>query len=385
MKIQPTVMAMAAVVAAALAGCGTLRATGPLPATKAHTATTWTPAQAPLPANADHTFAQLYAVACPSALACTAVGSYTGSAGWQALLLTKSGTSWTATQAPVPVGAATDPYATPTKVACASATACAAIGSYTDSSNVQQGLLLTRSGSSWTAAQAPLPAGTAANLSPTLVSVACNSASSCVVVGSYEDASFNFHGLLLTGSGSSWIATQPPLPSGADPTGYVQLDAVKCPTATQCTAVGSYTDTAGHAQGLILTGYGSSWTATQAPLPANANTDPRVAISALSCSSASACTAVGTYDGAQQGLLLTGSGTTWTATEAPLPAGTQAGADLSAPHGHLSRSLPMHRRWQPLYRRGRIPAERHRIIMDGYAGTAAHATTRSARVRASRP
>jgi hypothetical protein len=37
--------------------------------------TTWTAARAPLPANADHTFAQLSSVACPSAPACTAVGS----------------------------------------------------------------------------------------------------------------------------------------------------------------------------------------------------------------------------------------------------------------------------------------------------------------------
>ena len=294
--------------------------------------TTWTAAQAPLPANADHTFAQLSSVACPSASACTAVGSYTGSAGWRGLLLAKSGASWTATQAPLPAGAAADPYATPKWVACASASACAAVGVYQDSSDIQQGLLLTGSGSSWTAAKAPLPAGAAAVPGTALGSVACNSASaSCVAVGSYQDASGNSQGVLLTGFGSSWTAVQAPLPSGAGANPRVELDAVKCPAASTCIAVGSYEDASSGQVGLLLTGFGSSWTATQAPLPANADSDPRVSISSVACLSGSLCTAVGTYDdqsGAPQGLLLTGSGTSWAATEAPLPPPPPGGSDL---------------------------------------------------------
>ncbi len=286
--------------------------------------TTWTAAQAPLPANADHTFAQLSSVACPSASACTAVGSYTGSAGWRGLLLTKSGASWTATQAPLPARAAADPYATPGSVACASASRCAAVGVYQGSAYRQQGLLLTGSGSSWTAAKAPLPAGAAANPGTTLGSVACNSASaSCVAVGSYQDASGNSQGVLLTGFGSSWTAIQAPLPAGAGANPQVQLDSVTCPAASTCTAVGSYDDASSNQLGLLLTGSGASWTATQAPLPANANKSPRVFISSVACSSGSRCTAVGTYDSPQsydpQGLLLAGSGTSWAAKEAPLP------------------------------------------------------------------
>jgi hypothetical protein len=312
----------------------TTTAAAPLRAARALAVTTWTAAQAPLPANADHTFAQLSAVACPSASVCTAVGSYTGSAGWQGLLLAKSGSSWAATQAPLPAGAAADPYATPGSVACASASSCAAVGVYQDSSYNQQGLLLTGSGSSWAAAKAPLPAGAAAVPGTTLGSVACNSASaSCVAVGSYQDASGNSQGVLLTGSGSSWTAIQAPLPSGADANPRVRLDSVKCPAASTCIAVGSYEDAASSsAQGLLLTGSGSSWTATQAPLPADVDTgDPLVSISSVACSSGSLCTAVGTYNDQSddpQGLLLTGSGTSWAATEAPLPPPAPGGSDL---------------------------------------------------------
>ena len=301
-------------------------------AAKAQAVTTWTALQAPLPANADHTFAQLSSVACPSASACTAVGSYTGSAGWRGLLLAKSGSSWTATQAPLPAGAAADPYATPKSVACASASRCAAVGVYQDSSDSQQGLLLTGSGSSWTAANAPLPAGAAANPATTLGSVACNSASaSCVAVGSYQDASGNSQGVLLTGFGSSWTAIQAPLPSGAEANPQVRLDSVTCPAASTCIAVGRYADASNSPQGLLLTGSGSSWTATEAPLPANANSFPEVSISSVACSSGSRCTAVGNYyDQSEdsQGLLLTGSGTSWAATEVPLPPPPPGGSDL---------------------------------------------------------
>jgi hypothetical protein len=200
---------------------------------------------------------------------------------------------------------------------------------YQDSSNVQQGLLLTGSGSSWTAAKAPLPAGAAAVPGITLGSVACASGSaSCVAVGSYQDASGNSQGVLLTGFGSSWTAIQAPLPSGAGANPRVELDSVTCPAASTCIAVGNYADASFsfNRPGLLLTGSGSSWTATQAPLPGNANSSPNVFITSVACSSGSLCTAVGTYNdqsggslGSQQGLLLTGSGTSWAATEAPLP------------------------------------------------------------------
>ncbi len=102
------------------------------------------------------------AVACPSAATCTAGGAYRDSSGnIQGLLLTRHRWSWTAATAPVPAGAAADPETSINGIACPSATTCTAIGSYTDSSGNSQGLLLTRHGPSWTAAQAPLPAGAA--------------------------------------------------------------------------------------------------------------------------------------------------------------------------------------------------------------------------------
>lgn len=324
----------------------------------------------PLPANADHTFAQLNSVTCPSAKACTAVGSYTGSAGYQGLLVVKSGSAWTATEAPLPKGAAADPYTDITAVSCFSASACAATGSYTDASGNTQALLLTGSGSSWKAVKPPLPAG-AAPSSGSVGAPRCVSATSCAVLGGYYDPgagngmpylltgfgaawtvatvqlpanttggglsalactgpsactavgtldhTTSSDGLIVSGFGSSWTATTAPTPSGSS--GNESLTDLRCTPAPHCVATG-YVAASGGYVGALLSGYGSTWSATAAPLPANAASNPDAQLQTLACPGGTTCTAVGTYwkTGSNvAGLIVTGSGSTWAATQAPLP------------------------------------------------------------------
>jgi hypothetical protein len=146
----------------------------------------------------------LNGVACPGVSACTAVGVYrgpTGSPGNEGLLLTGSEASWSAGEAPVPGNAAMDPEPSLGSVACASASACVAAGSYTTVSGNTRPLLVLGAGSSWSAIQAPSPRN--AGASPPnyqLPSVACaKKASACVAVGSYPDVSGDDQALLLTG------------------------------------------------------------------------------------------------------------------------------------------------------------------------------------------
>jgi hypothetical protein len=89
---------------------------------------------------------------------------------------------------------------------------------------------------------------------PFLDSVACPSASSCVAAGTYTDSSGDGQGLLLTGSGTSWTATEAPLPAGAGAGAYLGL--VACPSASSCIAAGTYTDSSGNRQGLLVSGTG---------------------------------------------------------------------------------------------------------------------------------
>jgi hypothetical protein len=351
----------------------------------------WIPAKAPVPAAAAAASGDtLYDVACMSVTVCVATGGYTDSSGnWQGLLLSGSGSSWTAVKAPVPAGAAANPQVSVFDVACPSATVCAATGNYTDSSGNTQGLLLTRHGWSWTAVEAPLPAGAAANPEVGLGRAVCPSATVCVITGQYTAASDrlgHWQALLLTGHGSSWTAAEAPMPGGsasswldfggsacpsvttcvvtgvtASASGDGQLivltgkapswTAIRarfppgasrlrgadlgtpvCSSTTVCVVIGDYTDTSGSGQVMLLTGRGSSWATTKAPLPADADADPEARSSGLACVSVTLCVATGRYtdsSGRWQVVLLTGHGSSWTTAKAPLP----AGADTHPKHG----------------------------------------------------
>lgn len=261
----------------------------------------WTAAEAPLPAGMSSP--ELMGVSCVSASQCVAVGYANDAPGVLGeLLLTESGGSWTAVQAPLPAGATQGVLM---GVSCVSASQCVAVGSASDDSGNVWDLLLTESDGSWTAADAPVGVSTRGQLN----GVSCWSASSCVATGTYGDTS-----VVLTESGGSWTAaTAPP---NADGSSGGEMRGVSCVSAAQCVAAG-YT---GNGNGQLLTDSGGSWTAAVAPVPDNA-ASATVELTGISCGSASQCVASGyTPYGAPDGLLLTGSDGSWTAAEAPLPA-----------------------------------------------------------------
>jgi hypothetical protein len=275
----------------------------------------WTAAQAP--ALSGKQGKQLVSVACGSATSCTAVGT----SGRGALLVYGAGHSWSAS--PVPVPATSTPAVRLAAVTCPSAAACVAAGDYV-SSGQQQGLLLAGHGKSWTATRAPVPASAATNPDASLVAVACATTSSCVAVGRYAGSGSDYP-LVLSGQGSSWTGQRAPLPSDAASKPDAGLVGVACPAAGACTAVGSYLDRAGNRQGMLVSEDGTSWTAVRSPLPAGASV-PGASLSAVSCPQAPqrsgpACVAAGAFDGQARGFLVTGSATAWSAIRTPLPAG----------------------------------------------------------------
>jgi hypothetical protein len=285
--------------------------------------TTWTATRAPVPAGASaDPYVQLTAVTCPSASSCVAVGSYTDSAGSQGLVETLTGATWTATKLPQPARAA-GPQVELASVACATASSCVAAGSYTDSSDVLHALLAARSGTAWTATTAPQPPDAATPAMSYLDSVACTRASSCLAAGSYNDSSGRHEALLETLSGTTWTPATAPPPADADYDPEDILYSVACPSASACAGAGYYTNSAGHSQGMLETLSGTTWTPTTAPLPADAAGNPQAVLYQAVCPSAAFCAAVGYYQdasGSGQGLLLTRPGATWTATKAQLPA-----------------------------------------------------------------
>jgi hypothetical protein len=160
--------------------------------------------------------------------------------------------------------------------------------------------------------------------------VTCPAASDCVTVGAYTDASGNSQPLIISGIGPSWTPVEGPLPGGATGNGVdaANLDVVSCSSSANCVASGEYHDD----QALLLTGSGTSWSAVDAALPPN-NFDGESRLVSAACQSAGQCFAVGHYWDAvttQAGLTASGNGPSWTDAEGPLPPAASAAdaADL---------------------------------------------------------
>jgi hypothetical protein len=156
-------------------------------------------------------------------------GTYT--AGDSAsLLLTLSGGSWTAAQ----------PFSgyqgEVNGLTCPLVSFCEGVGDYLMPNGRGawnfQPEVLTRSGSSWTAAAGPVPAGA---VEVALFSGSCPSSSYCVVVGNANDGS-NWRAKLLTWSGGAWTV----VPSPSQPNLY----SVSCSSAWNCVAVGGTSESA---------------------------------------------------------------------------------------------------------------------------------------------
>src|SRR5690348_16510571 len=150
--------------------------------------------------------------------------------------------------------------------------------------------------------------------------VSCVSAGDCTAVGTYGDSSGNKQGLLLSKTAGTWT-TGVELTVPADAYMYPQpsFDSVSCASAGNCSAVGTYVASAG-GRGLLVTQTGGSWAAgVGAVLPANASSDPGplYSLGPVSCAAAGDCSAVGMYylnnPRVTQGLLLGESGGVWAA------------------------------------------------------------------------
>jgi hypothetical protein len=140
--------------------------------------------------------------------------------------------------------------------------------------------------------------------------LACPSAGECTAVGDYINNQGTSGGyqqpFIDTLSGGTWSATVAPLPANAAiPTSFpfahpfAALTTVTCPSVGTCTAVGFYADNqvpTGADQPLVDTLSGGSWSPTEAPLPVNASATQASILDDVACASAGVCAAVGNYD-----------------------------------------------------------------------------------------
>jgi len=267
--------------------------------------TQWTIVDTPTPH--DSVGADLAGVSCVNSTDCSAVGSsQVATTSGDVIEIAPvplaehwNGTSWTVEAQPS--GAPISPL---TGVSCPSSTSCAAVG---DTASIQQW-----NGKSWSIA----PFGNKSSESE-LVSVSCSSATSCFAVGG-SASNTQANGLVERWNGTRWSVVPTPNLNGSF---YAELSGVSCSSDANCLAVGSVLSPTG-ADGLVERWNGTRWSIITPPNPTGVQF---VQFSAVSCSTATTCFAVGSDENetSEQALVERWNGTRWSITPSPLPAGVQ--------------------------------------------------------------
>ncbi|HEY5109557.1 MAG TPA: putative Ig domain-containing protein [Acidimicrobiales bacterium] len=254
----------------------------------------------------------LNGVSCTSATTCTAVGfRFASTSNYQTLIERWNGSTWSIVASP---NTSTTKDNLLRSVSCTSATACTAVGDYDSGTNYQT-LVERWNGSTWSIVASPNTSTTQDNV---LQSVSCTSATACTVVGNYSNAS-GPQTLAEQWNGTTWsIVTSP----NTTTTQNNYLYGVSCTSATACTAVGDYYSGSAF-QTLVERWNGSTWSIVASP---NTSTTVDNILSSVSCTSATACTAVGhssLTSGYIQTLVAQWSGTTWSIATSPSTSTTQ--------------------------------------------------------------
>jgi hypothetical protein len=140
-------------------------------------------------------------------------------------------------------------------------------------------------GSKWSSVPSPIPADSFVALS----GVACSSATNCFMVGSATGlTSSDDTTLIERWNGAKWSIVPSPNPAGSPAS---DLDGVSCTSATNCFAVGTYQPSDPTSSATLIERWnGSKWSIVPSPNPAGGDD---ALLERVACSSATSCIAVG--------------------------------------------------------------------------------------------
>jgi hypothetical protein len=257
-----------------------------------------------LPANAAAPVsAELEAVACTRDGSCTAVGSYQDTSGnAQTMVLAKppSGAWRQATEIASPPNAAANPDAYMTGIACSAPGTCVAVGNYSVSPTQFEAMGAVESRGAWhRAAEIAAPRGAIASTFTAITSISCLATGPCLGAGQYAVSATQSRAMVVTESkgrfGQALAITAVPPGASARPSSY--LLGISCRPSGICFAVGGGRNRAGHSVAMYLVRLGGRWRASflTAPKDATAGQRQLSALSAVSCTGKSHCSAVGYY------------------------------------------------------------------------------------------
>ena len=277
----------------------------------------------------------LRSVACWSATGCAAVGTVrsvtTTDCGDDCPVAEASPTAeawngqrWLITrirQSPSPTGTEFS------SVSCVSRSSCTAVGPFATSAappELPATLAEHWAGNSWKRQRTPNPPGVAHYYGGTLYGASCSSTSQCMAVGSFSFAAIEGETVPLAErwTGLGWKPLPTPIPGG-DPerNGAVYLTGVSCTSSSACTAVGQ-SATTGDFNPLVERWDGSSWVLQPTPrLPGTEELYPGGVLNAVACISGSDCFAVGTTRNVS--LVERWNGSSWSVQNTPTPPSSQ--------------------------------------------------------------
>jgi len=239
----------------------------------------WSIQPSPTPSGGGEAF--LIGVSCATPTACIAVGDH-GNPG-NVFTEAWDGTKWSIQSTPSLNTSDSDFQA----VACSSATACTAVGFGLNTAGGAPYTLAERwDGSSWTVQPTLNPSGSTGSF---FDGVACPSATACIATGSYSNGSTQLT-LAEVFDGTSWAIVPTPNAS-AGPAGNM-LEGVACTAATACTTVGFYFNNS-RPLPLAEAWNGTDWAIQSVPDPPDST---GTLLLRVACTAVIACTAVGTYN-----------------------------------------------------------------------------------------
>lgn len=174
-------------------------------------------------------------------------------------------------------------------------------------------------GLTWSAQPTPNPVGATGSI---LLDTSCLSSSACTAVGNSVNGSVE-SSLAERWNGSEWSIQWTPSPSGVTKSA---LRGVSCTSSTACVAVGGYVNSSGAEVTLAETWNGTEWAVQPTPNPTGSTLSR---LESVSCVSSTACTAVGYYYNSfhvEVTLAEMWNGTSWTVQSTPNPASAIASA-----------------------------------------------------------
>lgn len=192
-------------------------------------------------------------------------------------------------------------------ISCASASACTAVGYGSVIPDRIAPFAERWNGSKWQLQSMPIPPGV---VNTYIIGVACAGTTMCLAVGDYTKQVGAQGTLAESWKGTSWSILPTPSLPGIGPALYK----ASCSSPTACTAVGEEEPN----KPLFERWNGAKWTVETAP----PTTEPFVLLSSVSCPSQSACTAVGVTRAAP--IIYSWNGTKWATQSSPTttPTGT---------------------------------------------------------------